>query len=387
LGSATDSVSAVQSGTWNITNISGTISLPTGAATSANQSSEITQLTNISSAQTNATQKTQIVDGSGNVISSSGNALNVNGVSNIAPADLVASGTITGLSSTVVLTTNAVGAVNIDVGGTFSATLTVQGNMPYDGQQIYVQNIAINAFATSITSGGVYRVVGAQAYSAITVLCTSYTSGTANVAIRASVSSNPFTQAYQLKASNLLTSSWLSDGSGNALSSSSGALNVAQSGTWNITNISGTISLPTGAATSANQSSEITQLTNISSAQTNATQKTQIVDGSGNVIASNNNSLNVNTKTNLTVNTPGTVNVGTTSASFLAANSSRKGLIIVNTSANIVSFGFGATAVLNSGMTLFPGGVFQMDENTFSTAAINSIAGAASSAVAYQEFQ
>ena len=29
----TDSVSAVQSGTWNITNISGTVSLPTGAAT------------------------------------------------------------------------------------------------------------------------------------------------------------------------------------------------------------------------------------------------------------------------------------------------------------------------------------------------------------------
>ena len=29
--SGTDSVSAVQSGTWNITNISGTVSLPTGA--------------------------------------------------------------------------------------------------------------------------------------------------------------------------------------------------------------------------------------------------------------------------------------------------------------------------------------------------------------------
>ena len=54
---------------------------------------------------------------------------------------------------------------------------------------------------------------------------------------------------------------------------------VTESGTWNITNISGTISLPTGAATSANQ--------------TNASQKTQIVDGSGNVIASTSNNLNV----------------------------------------------------------------------------------------------
>lgn len=33
---------------------------------------------------------------------------------------------------------------------------------------------------------------------------------------------------------------------------------VSQSGIWNITNISGTVSLPTGAATSANQSSELT---------------------------------------------------------------------------------------------------------------------------------
>jgi hypothetical protein len=47
----------------------------------------------------------------------------------------------------------------------------------------------------------------------------------------------------------------------------------------NINNVSGTVSLPTGAATAANQ--------------TNAAQKTQIVDGSGNVIASTANNLNV----------------------------------------------------------------------------------------------
>lgn len=41
LSSASDSVAAVQSGTWNITNISGTISLPTGAATAANQNTII----------------------------------------------------------------------------------------------------------------------------------------------------------------------------------------------------------------------------------------------------------------------------------------------------------------------------------------------------------
>jgi hypothetical protein len=61
--------------------------LPTGAATSANQSTMITDLGTIitnttglatSANQTNASQKTQIVDGSGNVIASTSNALNVN---------------------------------------------------------------------------------------------------------------------------------------------------------------------------------------------------------------------------------------------------------------------------------------------------------------------
>lgn len=59
-------VTANQGGTWNITNVSGTVSLPTGAATAANQ--------------TGGSQKTQIVDGSGNVIAATSNALNVSAV-------------------------------------------------------------------------------------------------------------------------------------------------------------------------------------------------------------------------------------------------------------------------------------------------------------------
>lgn len=47
LTSVSDSVAAVQSGTWNVTNVSGTISLPTGASTAANQASEIALLTTI----------------------------------------------------------------------------------------------------------------------------------------------------------------------------------------------------------------------------------------------------------------------------------------------------------------------------------------------------
>lgn len=46
---------AKQSGSWNIVNISGTISLPTGASTSANQTSQITQETAINTNLTNIT--------------------------------------------------------------------------------------------------------------------------------------------------------------------------------------------------------------------------------------------------------------------------------------------------------------------------------------------
>lgn len=46
LNSATDSIAAVQSGTWNINNITGTISLPTGAATEATLSALNTKVAN-----------------------------------------------------------------------------------------------------------------------------------------------------------------------------------------------------------------------------------------------------------------------------------------------------------------------------------------------------
>ncbi len=72
-----------------------------------------------------------------------------------------------------------------------------------------------------------------------------------------------------------------------------GTVAATQSGTWNVNNVSGTVSLPTGASTSAKQS--------------DGSQKTQVVDGSGNVIGSTSNALDVNIKSNATGSvTPGT---------------------------------------------------------------------------------
>lgn len=57
-------IGAAQSGTWNINNVSGTISLPSGASTATNQ--------------TDGSQKTQIVDAGGEAVTVTGGKLDVN---------------------------------------------------------------------------------------------------------------------------------------------------------------------------------------------------------------------------------------------------------------------------------------------------------------------
>lgn len=92
------------------------------------------------------------------------------------------------------------------------------------------------------------------------------------------------------------------------------------------------------------------------------------------------------TKVALTPSGPTNASVGVATASAVAANANRKGLVITNTSVNTVSLGMGAAAVLNSGITLYPGGVFVMDDYTFTTVVINAIASAAASNISVQEF-
>jgi len=95
----------------------------------------------------------------------------------------------------------------------------------------------------------------------------------------------------------------------------------------------------------------------------------------------------VATKTALTASSPTQATVGVASGSAAAAQATRKGLVLVNTSGSTISIAFGTAAVLNSGITLNPsGGTFVMDEYTFTTAAVNAIASAASSNLAIQEF-
>jgi hypothetical protein len=94
----------------------------------------------------------------------------------------------------------------------------------------------------------------------------------------------------------------------------------------------------------------------------------------------------VSAKTALTASAPIAASVGTASAEVVPVNANRKGLVLVNTSEAWISIAFGAVAVLNSGISLAPGGAYTMTEHTFTTAQVRAIAGAPTSNLAIQEF-
>jgi len=76
-----------------------------------------------------------------------------------------------------------------------------------------------------------------------------------------------------------------------AIASDQSSIPVTQSGTWNLTNISGTVSLPTGAATAANQATMVTSLSNIDAGTPAALGQTTMSASMPVTIASNQTSL------------------------------------------------------------------------------------------------
>jgi hypothetical protein len=89
----------------------------------------------------------------------------------------------------------------------------------------------------------------------------------------------------------------------------------------------------------------------------------------------------------LTYNAPIACSVGVASGTCIALNANRKGLVGVNTSTATISCSVAQTAVLNSGVTLEPGAVWNMSEYSVAAGAINCIAGAAASNLSLQEMQ
>jgi hypothetical protein len=162
-----------------------------------------------------------------------------------------------------------------------------------------------------------------------------------------------------------------------ASADSSGNLNVTTNGAIpNVGNVivtSGNVSLTAGTA----------NIGNVNSYQGGAWN----VTGNVTLTASTNNIGNVNIVTSTNALSPTSYTVNTSSVVILASNTNRKGLILTNTGNNTVSLGFGNVAVSNSGVTLYPGGTFNMDNYSFTTSNVNAIAVVANTVVGIQEWQ
>jgi hypothetical protein len=197
---------ATQSGTWNINNISGTISLPTGAATSDLQTTGNTSLATIATNTTPLAQGSSTPGQTGNLImgqSTTG-----------APSEVNA--------QTYPLNLNLSGALRVDASG--------------------YQTPVVGTGTNGSPNGGVLSIQGVSGGTAVPV------SGTVTANQGGTWTVQPGNTAN--------TTAWLVTGTG-------GTFPATQSGTWNITNISGTISLPTGASTSALQTTGNTSLSTI----------------------------------------------------------------------------------------------------------------------------
>lgn len=131
LDSTNDSISAVQSGTWNINNVSGTVSLPTGASTAANQTTANGLLTTI---ETNTDFGT--VTGGGTETGALRVTVANNSTGVLSVDDNGGSLTVDG--SVTVINSFGASAVNIQDGGN---SITVDGT------------VAVSSISTSITPG------------------------------------------------------------------------------------------------------------------------------------------------------------------------------------------------------------------------------------------
>jgi hypothetical protein len=82
---------------------------------------------------------------------------------------------------------------------------------------------------------------------------------------------------------------------------------------------------------------------------------------------------------------PVSASVTASDSVVLAANPSRKGVVVMNLGTVNVNFGCGTTAILNGGITLTPNGTWVMDTFTYTTSALHAIC-SSSSTLAIQEY-
>jgi hypothetical protein len=145
----------------------------------------------------------------------------------VPPSNLLATGTLTGLSQTVTLNLQSTASVNVDISGSgFVGTIVVYESTPSSQRNLGLLLLNNSAIQSSITANGNYRVVGLPTSATISVAFSAYTSGSVTVNIYGSTA--PYiVQPYSANAANVLTTAYLNDGSGNAVASYNSQLDTA----------------------------------------------------------------------------------------------------------------------------------------------------------------
>lgn len=338
-----------QSGTWNLNNITGTINLPTGASTLAAQASISSTLSTISG-QLPLTLGAKTIANSLAVNIASDQVLNtqqpLDGLYapvNITTQDL-ASTTTTGYANQSMITgtptVNSVSAqplasiqtVMVIITGTWTGTLSTEvssdGGTIWEPRSVHV--VGTPTFSSNITANVVGSMNG-TAKTNVRVRATAPMTGTATV--RFLISDN-VSNIYVANSIKLVDSS----------------------------STTSTVGLTIKAANTAATSADTSAVVSISP------------------------NTAISTKTALSASAPTVINVTTSSSQLVAANANRKGLVLTNVSRNTMSFGFGSPAVLYSGITLYPGGVYVMDEYMYSLAQVLAIASSSPASCAIQEY-
>lgn len=372
LTSGTDSVSSVQSGNWDIRNITGTISLPTGASLASLQTTGNTTLSTIASNQTNASQKTQIVDATSGVVgpvmaNGSANHMPVylpldsaSATLNITTQDL-ASATTTGYggqsfiignptaSSAASYALNSIQTVMIEIKGIWTGTLAIETSS--DSGTTWVPR-GIHVVGTAIFSASVNaNVIGSlngSAKSNVRVRATAPITGTAQVSLW--LSDNP-SNMYVANALKLVDGSATTSTTLMSIKAASTA--VVATDTAVVVGISPNNSVAVTQATAANLNATVvgtvtsnagtnlnTSALALSATQTNGTQKTQVVDASNNVQPSG----DVPARASFVEITDQT-NTANVKAASTAAVATDKALVVAISPNNTITTSSGGTSV------------------------------------------
>lgn len=349
------------------------VAAPVGGATAANQ--------------TNGNQKTQIVDGSGNVVGTTSNALDVNVVSgggsnssvsptgSAVPADATMVGGTDGTNLRA-LSVNASGQLNINnVSGTVSlptgastAALQTTGNTslssidtktPALGQAAMAAStpvaIASNQSAIPSSQSGTWNITNISG-------TVSLPTGAATAAKQPALGTAGSASADVITVQGISSMTPLLVNGSGSTQPVSGTVTANQGGTWNITNISGTVSLPTGAATAANQSTANSSLSSIDG-KTPALGQAAMAASTPVVIASNQSTISASQPGRARANAPvlndnASVNITTAAYVQLVASttSASNAIEVFNTCASYIYLATGAPASEVDQILIPPGG-------------------------------